>query len=275
LASPRSSSTVTPSRSVFKPPSLTRQRHALPYSTPPHSITVELTARRQAPHRTSQNSEGNGVGASPSATGSSSLRSSCSLPNLLVWLLNLSLLALAAAALGPVFLLRPRPTPFGWALVSVHAATLLAALCAQLTHLGLAAHAALALAAMSGHALAATAFFLRRDRSLALLGSARDRREQLALAFLEEVLLLGMFLAQAVALAAACVVRRRWAREYQAAETEKAAVARKRGRKMARVQAESAAAAEAGVKAVDEKVMRSSSSGKKVHWANNDGFEEC
>ena len=180
--------------------------------------------------------------ASPSATGSSSLRSSCSLPNLLVWILNLSLLALAAAALGPVFLLRPRPTAFGWALVSVHAATLLsalAALCAQLTHLCLAAHAALALAAMSGHALAATAFFLRRDRSLALLGSARDRREQLVLAFLEEVLLLGMFLAQAVALAAACVVRRRWAREHQAAEAEKAAVARKRGRKMARVQAES------------------------------------
>ncbi|RLN42111.1 uncharacterized protein C2845_PM01G04880 [Panicum miliaceum] len=195
-----------------------------------------------------------------SATGSSSLRSSCSLPNLLVWLLNLSLLALAVAALGPVFLLRPRPTPFGWALVSVHAATLLsalAALCAQLTHLCLAGHAALALAAI-----------------LALLGSARDRREQLLLAFLEEVLLLGMFLAQAVALAAACVVRRRWAREHQAAEAEKAAVARKRGRKMARVQAESAAAAEAGVKAVDEKVMRSSS-GKKVHWANNDGFEEC
>jgi len=133
----------------------------------------------------------------------------------------------------------------------------------------------LALAAMSGHALASAAFFLRRDRSLALLGSARDRREQLVLAFLEEVLLLGMFLAQAVALAAACVVRQRWAREHQAAEAEKAAVARKRGRKMARVQAESAAAAEAGVKAVDEKVMRSSSSGKKVHWANNDGFEEC
>ena len=32
---------------------------------------------------------------------------------------------------------------------------------------------------------------------------------------------------------------------------------------------------QAGVKAVDEMVMRSSSSGKKVHWANNDGFEEC
>lgn len=94
------------------------------------------------------------------------------------------------------------------------------------------------------------------------------------LAFLEELLLLAMFMAQAVALAATCVLSRRWAREYQEAETEKAAAARKRGRKMARVQAESAAAAEAGVKAVDEKVMRSSS-GKKVHWANYDGYEEC
>ncbi|KAG0552549.1 hypothetical protein BDA96_01G516700 [Sorghum bicolor] len=212
-----------------------------------------------------------------SATGNSSLRSCCSLPNLLVWLLNLSLLVLAAAALGPVFLLRPRPTPFGWALVSVHATTLLSALAAlhaQLTHLCLAAHAALALAALSGHALASLAFFLRHDHSLRLLCSDRDRREQFVLAFLEELLLLAMFVAQAVALAATCVVSRRWAREYQAAETEKAAAARKRGRKMARVQAESAAAAEAGVKAVDEKVMRSSS-GKKVHWAINDGFEEC
>ncbi|CAN6302087.1 unnamed protein product [Urochloa humidicola] len=211
-----------------------------------------------------------------SATGNhSSLRSSCSFPNLLVWLLNLSLLALAAAALGPILLLRRRPTPFGWALVSVHAATSLSALSALLAHRPrLTAHAALAVAALSGHALASAAFFLRRDGTLELIGSARDRREQLALAFLEEVLLLAMFLAQAVALAATCVVSRRWEREYQVAETEKAAVARKRGRKMARVQAESAAAAEAGVKAVDEKVMRSSS-GKKVHWANDDGFEEC
>lgn len=212
-----------------------------------------------------------------SATENSSLRRCSSLPNLLVWLLNLSLLVLAAAALGPVFLLRPRPTPFGWALVSVHATTLLSALAAlhaQLTHLCLAASTALALAALSGHALASLAFFLRHDHSLRLLGSARDRREQFVLAFLEELLLLAMFMAQAVALAATCVLSRRWAREYQEAETEKAAAARKRGRKMARVQAESAAAAEAGVKAVDEKVMRSSS-GKKVHWANYDGYEEC
>uniref|UniRef100_A0A0A9EBI1 Uncharacterized protein n=1 Tax=Arundo donax TaxID=35708 RepID=A0A0A9EBI1_ARUDO len=83
-----------------------------------------------------------------------------------------------------------------------------------------------------------------------------------------------MFLAQAVALVATCVVSRRWAKEYEAAETEKAAVARKRGRKTARVQAELAATAEAGGKAVDEKVTRSSS-GKKVHWAKNDVFQEC
>lgn len=214
--------------------------------------------------------------ASAASNSNSSLRSCSSLPNLLVWLLNLSLLVLATAALGPVFLLRPRPTPFGWALVSVHATTLLSALVAfyaQLTHLCLPAHASLALAALCGHALASLAFLLNRDRSLRLLGSARDRREQLALVFLEEALLLAMLLVQAVSLVTACAVGRRWAREYEAAETEKAAAARKRGRKMARVQAESAAAAEADVRAVDEKVMRSSSG--KVHWANNDGFEEC
>ncbi|KAL6660209.1 hypothetical protein ACP70R_002331 [Stipagrostis hirtigluma subsp. patula] len=213
-----------------------------------------------------------------STTGNSGVRSCCSLPNLLVWLLNLSLLVLAAAALGTVLLLRPHPTPFGWALVSVHATTLLsalAALYAQLTHLCFPTHVALALASLSGHALASLAFFLRYDHSLRLLGSARDRREQFVLAFMEEVLLLAMFLAQAVALVAACVVSRRWAREHEAVETEKAAVARKRGRKMARVQAESAAAAEAEVKAVDEKVMRCVGGSKKVHWAKNDGFEEC
>ncbi|KAF8776276.1 hypothetical protein HU200_003682 [Digitaria exilis] len=213
------------------------------------------------------------------STGSSSLRSRCSLPNLLVWLLNLSLLALAAAALGPVLLLRPRPTPFGWAVISVHAATLLTALAALCAHLAaarlrLAAYTSFALAALCCHALLAAAFVLHRDSSLRLLESARDRREQLVLAFLEVALLLAMLLAQAGALAATCVVSRRWAREHREVETEKAAVARKRGREMARVQAVSAAAAEAGVKAVDDKVMRSSS-GKKVHWANDDGFDEC
>ena len=93
------------------------------------------------------------------------------------------------------------------------------------------------------------ALVLRHDRSLALLGSARDRREQVALVFLEEALLLCMFLVQAVALAAACVVGRRWAREHEAAETEKAAAARKL---MTRVQA------------VDEKVAtRSEGAGGK------------
>ncbi|KAM3230901.1 hypothetical protein ACQJBY_061210 [Aegilops geniculata] len=121
------------------------------------------------------------MASSPSS--SSSLRSSCSFPNLLLWLLNLSLLALAAAALGPSLLLRPRPTPFGWALLSVHAATLLSALASLHAHLArrslccLPAHTTLAVAALCGHALASYALLLRRDRSLALLASARDRRE--------------------------------------------------------------------------------------------------
>ena len=144
----------------------------------------------------------------------------------------------------------------------MHATTLLSALVslyAQLTRRCLPAHAALAMAALCGHALASYALLLRHDRSLELLGSARDRREQVALLFLEEALLLGMFLVQAVALAAACVVGRRWAREHEGAEMEKAAAARKL---MTRVQA------------VDEKVATGSqgAGGKKVHWGNT---EDC
>ncbi|XP_044982810.1 uncharacterized protein LOC123449599 [Hordeum vulgare subsp. vulgare] len=163
---------------------------------------------------------------------------------------ELSLLALAAAALGPALLLRPRPTPFGWALVSVHAATLLSALASLHAHAArrrLCCHAH-AVAALCGHALAACALLLRRDRCLALLASARDRREQVALVLLEAALLLAMFLVQALALAVACAVGRRWAGEHEAVEAEKAAAVTKRGRKMRRVQ--QAESAEAGVGAV-------------------------
>nr|CAB3455013.1 unnamed protein product [Digitaria exilis] len=124
-----------------------------------------------------------------------SLRHPHGLTSPVVAVLNLSLLALAAAALGPVLLLRPRPMPFGWAVVSVHAATLLTALAALCAHLAaarlrLAAYTAFALAALCCHALLAAlcchalltaAFVLHRDSSLRLLESARDRREQLVL----------------------------------------------------------------------------------------------
>ncbi|CAM0871568.1 unnamed protein product [Alopecurus aequalis] len=163
--------------------------------------------------------------ASGAGNSSSSPRSSCSFRNLFLWLLNLSLFALAAAALGLLLLLRPHPTPFGWALVAVHAITLLSALVSLYVLLtrrrrlccGFPAPAALAVAALCGHALALYAMVLRHDRSLALLGSLRDRREQFVLVFLEEALLLGMLLVQAVALAVACAVRRRWARDHKAA----------------------------------------------------------
>jgi hypothetical protein len=148
----------------------------------------------------------------------------------------------------------------------VHAATLLSALVCLYVLLArrhlrccLPAHAALAVAALCGQALALYALLHCHDRSLALLGSARDRREQFVLVFLEEALLLGMFVVQAVALAATCAVGRRWAREHEADEGEKAAAA---GKLMARVQP------------VDEKVTTTSdgAGGKKVRWGNT---EDC
>jgi hypothetical protein len=205
--------------------------------------------------------------ASDSDAGNTSRSTSCSLHSFLLLLLNISLLALAAAALGPVILLRPRPTPLGCALVSVHAATLLSALVCLYVLLArrhlrccLPAHAALAVAALCGQALALYALLHCHDRSLALLGSARDRREQFVLVFLEQALLLGMFVVQAGALAVACAVGRRWAREHEADEGEKAAAP---GKLMAPVQ-----------QAVDEKVTTTSdgAGGKKVRWGNT---EDC
>ncbi|KAL6896617.1 hypothetical protein ACP4OV_007189 [Aristida adscensionis] len=144
--------------------------------------------------------------------------------DLLVWVLNSSLPALAAAALAPVLLLpRPDALRLGAYLRARHHRALRARrlVCvphppplhrdprsAPPLHRDGMTHATLALAALAGQGLASVAFFLRYDHSLRLLGSARDCREQFMLSFLEEVLLLAMFLSQVVALAATCGVGR-------------------------------------------------------------------
>ncbi|CAL9100241.1 unnamed protein product [Musa textilis] len=197
------------------------------------------------------------------------LRSSSSLPNLLLSSLNLLLLVLASASFAPVFLLRTSPTSSGWALFTVSSTTVLSSLLgffSQLTRLCFVTHVSFILASSVGQALSFLALFLRPEPSLQLLGSDRSRKEQRVLMKVEEALLLGMFLVQSLVLVSACAVQRWWLRQYEEVEAEREASARKRNRRMARVQEEAIANAEAVARELEEKTRR----GKQGRWAKND-----
>ncbi|URE11806.1 hypothetical protein MUK42_23495 [Musa troglodytarum] len=199
--------------------------------------------------------------------------SSSSLPSLLLSSLNLFLLVLASASFAPVFLLRTSPTSSGWALVAVSSATVVSSLLgffSQLTHLCFLAHVSFVLASSVGQALGFLALFLRPDPSLQLLGSARSRREQRALAKVEEALLLGMFLVQSLALVAACALQRWRARQYEEVEAEREASARKRSRRMARVQEEAIANAAAMAEAKARELEEKTRANNKGQWVKND-----
>ncbi|XP_064985256.1 uncharacterized protein LOC135624999 [Musa acuminata AAA Group] len=198
------------------------------------------------------------------------LRSSSSLPNLLHSSLNLLLLlVLASASFVPVFLLRTSPTSSGWALFTVSSTTVLSSLLgffSQLTRLCFVTHVSFILASSVGQSLSFLALFLLPEPSLRLLGSDRSRKEQRVLMKVEEALLLGMFLVQSLALVSACPVQRWWLRQYEEVEAEREASARKRSRRMARVQEEAIANAEAVARELEEKTRRS----KEGRWAKND-----
>ncbi|CAL9058928.1 uncharacterized protein LOC135651239 [Musa acuminata AAA Group] len=197
------------------------------------------------------------------------LRSSSSLPNLLLSSLNLLLLVLASASFAPVFLLRTSPTSSGWALFTVSSTTVLSSLLgffSQLTRLCFVTHVSFILASSVGQSLSFLALFLRPEPSLRLLGSDRSRKEQRVLMKVEEALLLGMFLVQSLALVSACAVQRWWLRQYEEVEAEREASARKRSRRMARVHEEAIANAEAVARELEEKTRRS----KEGRWAKND-----
>ncbi|URE48374.1 hypothetical protein MUK42_07475 [Musa troglodytarum] len=152
------------------------------------------------------------------------LRSSSSLPNLLLSTLNLLLLDLASASFAPVFLLRTSPTSSGWALFTVSSTTVLSSLLgffSQLTRLCFVTHVSFILASPVGQALSFLALFLRPEPSLQLLGSDRSRKEQRVLMKVEEALLLGMFLVQSLVLVSACAVQRWWLRQYEEVEAER------------------------------------------------------
>lgn len=72
-----------------------------------------------------------------------------------------------------------------------------------------------------------------------MLKSRRDPREARLLVRLECGVLMAMFMIQMVVLVMSCVVQSCWVREYEGFEIEKEAMAKKRSRRIARVEEES------------------------------------
>lgn len=104
-----------------------------------------------------------------------------------------------------------------------------------------------------------------------MLNSPRDPKEAKVLVRLECGVFMAMVVMQLVVLVLTCVVHNCWVREYEGLEAEKEASARKRSRRIARVQEESLAnaakIAEVKAKELDEiEKMRS----KYVRWVKTD-----
>ncbi|KAJ4950530.1 hypothetical protein NE237_027362 [Protea cynaroides] len=178
------------------------------------------------------------------SSSSSKLRSSSPIPTILLSCLNFILFILASASLAPVILLRNPPTSLGWALLLVSCLSLFSSLVScfsQLTNMCLITHVSLVLASSIGQLLGILALFTREKSSLQLLKSTRDPREALFLIRVECGTLMAMFILQLGVLVMTCAVHSSWVKEYEGWEAEREATARKRSKRMARVQEESMA----------------------------------
>ncbi|XP_052182273.1 uncharacterized protein LOC127794967 [Diospyros lotus] len=203
---------------------------------------------------------------------SSKLRRSCSFPNLLLSCLNFFLFILSAASLLPTIILKMPPTSLGWALLMVSCISLLSSFVgffSQLTHLCFITHVSFLLASSIGQLLGILALFTKEKSSLSMLKSPRDPREAKLLVRLECGILMAMFVVQVGVLILTCAVHSCWVREYEGLEAEREATARKRSRRMAKVQEESmenaAKIAEMKAKELDEKMKN-----KYGQWVKTD-----
>lgn len=91
-----------------------------------------------------------------------------------------------------------------------------------------------------------------------MLKSSRDPKEAKVLVRFECGILMGMFMIQLVVLVLSCVVENCWVIEYEGLEAEKEVMAKKRSKRIARVQEESVSnvekVAEVKAKELDEKM---------------------
>ncbi|XP_043719518.1 uncharacterized protein LOC122667325 [Telopea speciosissima] len=206
------------------------------------------------------------------SSSSSKLRSSSPFPNILLSCLNFILFILASASLAPVILLKNPPTSLGWALLLISFLSLLSSLvsfCSQLTHMCFITQISLILAASIGQLLGIIALFTRENSSLQLIKSTRDPKEARVLVRVECGTLMAMFIMQLGVLMMTCAVHSSWVKDFEGLEAEREAIARKRSRRLARVQEESMAnaakIAEVRAKELDEK-MKS----KYGQWVKTD-----
>ncbi|KAK3213419.1 hypothetical protein Dsin_018125 [Dipteronia sinensis] len=191
----------------------------------------------------------------------SKLRSSCSFPNLVLSCLNFTLFILSAASLAPIILLKMPPTSFGLAFLMVSCISLLSSFVgfySQLTHFCFITHVSLLLASLIGQLLSILALFTKEKSSLSMLKSPRDPKEAKVLVRLECGILMAMLLIQLMVLVLSCVIYSCWLKDYEEIEAEKETSAKKRSRRIARVQEESTANAvkiqEIKAKELDEKM---------------------
>ncbi|XP_007012650.2 PREDICTED: uncharacterized protein LOC18588287 [Theobroma cacao] len=203
---------------------------------------------------------------------SSKLRSSFSFPSLLLSCLNFALFILSATSLAPIILLKMPPTSLGLAFLMVSCISLLSSFVgfySQLSHFCFITHVSLLIASLIGQVLSILALFTRERSSLSMLKSPRDPKEAKLLVRVECGIFMAMLLMQLVVLALTCTVHTCWVREYEGLEAEREATAKKRSRRIARVQEESMASAakiaEIKAKEFDEK-MKS----KYCHWVKTD-----
>ncbi|XP_015931537.1 uncharacterized protein LOC107457876 [Arachis duranensis] len=203
---------------------------------------------------------------------SSKHRNACSFTTILLICLNLSLFVISAASFAPTILLKMPPTSFGMAFFMVSGISILSSLVgfySQLTYLCFLTHISLVLASLVGQILTIFALFTREKASLSLLKSPRDPKEAKFLVRMECGALMAMCMLQVVVLVLSCAVHSCWVKDYEELEAEKEAMARKRSRKMAKVQEESMAngtkIAQCKTKELDEN-MKS----KNEQWVKTD-----
>ncbi|XP_050218600.1 uncharacterized protein LOC126669231 [Mercurialis annua] len=175
---------------------------------------------------------------------SRSIKNSCSFPLLLLSCLNFTLCILSLASIAPVILLKTPPTSLGFALLTVSCISLLSSFIgfySQCNQFFFMTHISLLFASLVGQVLSILALFTRESSSLSMLKSPRDPREAKVLVRLECGILMAMLIMQLVVLAMSCIVHSCWVREYAGLEIEREATAKKRSRRIARVQEESMA----------------------------------
>ncbi|CAL0325502.1 unnamed protein product [Lupinus luteus] len=203
---------------------------------------------------------------------SSKLRPACSFTTLLLSCLNFSLFTISAASLVPTILLKMPPTSFGFAFLTVSIISLVSSFVgfySQLTHCCFLTHISLILASLIGQVLSILALFTKEKTSLSMLKSPRDPKEAKLLVRLECGAFMAMCMLQLMVLTLSCAVHSCWVKEYEDLEVQREATAKKRSRRIARVQEESMANvnknAEIKSKEFDEKVKS-----KYGQWVKTD-----